>query len=56
MPAEILRYRWFAKTYGWTPAQVDDLWEDEDYWLPIAEEACGEVARLHAAEKANRSK
>ena len=46
----MLKYRWFAKAYGWTPSQVDDLWEDEDEWIPAIETAWAEVARLEAEQ------
>jgi len=51
MPGRMLKYRWYAKAYGWTPGQVDDLWEDEDEWIPIIEAAWAEVDRLDAAEQ-----
>jgi hypothetical protein len=54
MPPEIIRYRWFASAYGWTPAQVDDLWEDEDFWLPLAEEAFGRVAEMRRNAERNK--
>jgi hypothetical protein len=50
MPARMLKYRWYAKLYGWTPSEVDELWEDEDRWIPVIEEAWAEVARLEAQE------
>jgi hypothetical protein len=50
----MLKYRWYARTYGWTPAQVDDLWEDEDHWIPLVEEAWAEVDRLTAAAQAQK--
>ena len=46
----MLKYRWYAKLYGWTPSEVDELWEDEDRWIPVIEEAWAEVARLEAQE------
>jgi hypothetical protein len=46
----MLKYRWYAKAYGWTPSVVDDLWEDEDLWLPIVEEAWRRVEEMRAKE------
>jgi hypothetical protein len=45
MPPDILLKRWFAKTYGWTPRQVDDLSLDELSWLPLVEQAHDEAVR-----------
>lgn len=39
MPPEMLWFRWFAKTYGWTPDQVRDLDLDFFEWLPVIEAA-----------------
>lgn len=45
MPPDIFLKRWFAKTYGWTPQQVDDLSLDELSWLPLIEQAHDEAIR-----------
>jgi hypothetical protein len=42
----MLTYRWFAKTYGWTPDQVREHLTEEEYeWLPKVE-----TAAIRAAE------
>lgn len=48
----MLKHRWFAKAYGWHPDVVDNLWEDDDYWLPIIEDAW---ARVEALQRDNGS-
>lgn len=45
MPPEALIYRWFAATWHWTPAQVDELPLDAYIWLMPIEMAADEVAR-----------
>jgi hypothetical protein len=46
MPPEMLTYRWFAKSYGFTERQVDDEMSLEGLdWLPVIEDAAD-----HAAE------
>ncbi len=39
MPPEVMLYRWFGKTFGWTPQQVRELPLDCLNWLPVLEEA-----------------
>lgn len=46
MPGQMLTYRWFAKEYGWTPAQVDDLPLELMDWFSIIEEASARAASL----------
>ena len=53
-PPQMLKYRWWLKAYGLPPREVDELWEDEDFWIPVVEEAWAEVERLKAAEAQNQ--
>jgi hypothetical protein len=39
MPPEFVFYHWFAKQYGYTPAQVDDLPLEWVEWYFMMEEA-----------------
>jgi hypothetical protein len=39
MPSEVMLYRWYAKTFSWTPQQVRELPLDCFNWFPIIEEA-----------------
>lgn len=32
-------YHKFAKLYGWTPATVDQLSLDQQFWLPVIADA-----------------
>jgi hypothetical protein len=48
MPPAMLKYRWWLKAYNMHPRDVDDLWDDEDYWIPVVEEAFGKVAEMEA--------
>lgn len=52
----MLKYQWYADAYNWPPSVVDELWEDEDYWLPIVHEARSEVAQMKSAEAQNSGK
>lgn len=54
MPPGILLFRWFAKVYGWTPAQVRDLDIDLFEWLPAIEAADAEAA--HMATRAEEAR
>jgi hypothetical protein len=36
-------YHQFMKIAQWTPRQVDELYEDEEYWLPVIEAASTEA-------------
>ena len=54
----MLTYRWFAKTYGWTPEQVREcLTEDEFEWIPKVETAAQRalVAQQEAAQREARA-
>ena len=46
----ILKYRWWLKAYGLPPREVDELWDDEDFWIPLVEEAFGKIEEMKAAE------
>ena len=46
----MLSYRFFAKTYGWTPQQVDDLSEACYEWLPKVEQAHARVTDMKQRE------
>ena len=51
MPARMLSYRFFAKTYGWTPEQVREHLTDEEFeWLPKVEQAHRRVAEMKHAD------
>ena len=58
MPQGVLLYRWYAKTYGWTPDQVRELPADVFDWLPAIEIADAEAAamRQKAEEARNRGR
>lgn len=43
MPTRALTYRWFAKVYGWTPGQVEELDLELQDWLPTIEDAASEA-------------
>jgi hypothetical protein len=49
MPAEMISYRFFAQSYGWTPEQVRSLSLEEFDWLPLVETAFGEASRQEQA-------
>ena len=56
MPVRMLSYRFFAKTYGWMPRQVDDCLTEEEYeWLPKVEQAHGRVAQMKQEEAAREA-
>lgn len=42
----MLTYRWFARQYGWTPDQVDELPIEAWEWLPLIEQAADDASRL----------
>jgi len=46
----MLSYRFFAKTYGWTPDQVDNLTEEAYEWLPKVEQAHARVTEMKQKE------
>jgi len=57
MPPRMLSYRWFAKVYGWTPDQVDELPMDAWEWMPrieAAEARAQELAQAQAKRDAAR--
>jgi hypothetical protein len=38
-------YERFAETYDWSPRIVDELTDDELFWLPVIRDAKTEAAR-----------
>lgn len=53
MDPEILWFRWYAKTYGWTPDQVRELPIDCFAWFPAIEAAHNDaVERRQRMEEA----
>ena len=50
MPPVMLKYRWWLRAYGLPPREVDELWADEDHWIPIVEEAWNRVEEMRAKE------
>jgi hypothetical protein len=57
MPARMLTFRWFAKTYGWTPDQVrENLSEEEFEWFPKIETAAARAAEDMQKEAARESR
>jgi hypothetical protein len=55
MPIRELTYRWFAKTYRWTPKEVDELPLDTLNWFPIIEEAENKVVERMNKESSRQS-
>lgn len=54
MPARMLTYDKFADERGWDPRIVDELYDDELYWLPVIAAAKADASRqLTAMEMAN---
>ena len=49
MPSEMMTYRFFAQSYGWTPDQVRELSMEEFDWLPLVEAAFSEAERQEQA-------
>lgn len=41
----------FYHDKGWHPRDVDQLYDDEQYWLPVLEAACNEAEAAWAAVK-----
>jgi hypothetical protein len=54
MPARMLTYRWFAREYGWTPAQVNGLPLDTVGWFARIEDAAARAAKLKGRGKGGR--
>jgi hypothetical protein len=55
MPQQVLMHRYFAKTYGWTPQQVEELPLADLNWLPIIEEAEQRVIERYNREASRAS-
>ena len=43
----------FYRDKGWHPRQVDELLEDEEYWLPIMEGGANEAEAIWSEIKGN---
>ena len=52
MPRRELRRRWFANTYGYTEAEIDDLSLEAWIWWPLIEEAEAEATRRKQEQEA----
>ena len=54
MSLRMLTYDKFSDERGWDPRVVDELYDDELYWLPVIKaakaEAARQVARLEAKD------
>jgi hypothetical protein len=46
LPTILLTWRWYAKVYGWTPEQVENLPLEALDWLPVIEEAAHEASEF----------
>jgi|1185.fasta_scaffold83427_3 hypothetical protein len=51
----MLTWRWFAKVYGWTPDQVEELPLEARDWLPLIEEAAHEASDFLSRQAAQTS-
>jgi hypothetical protein len=55
MPLRMLTYDRFSDERGWDPRVVDELYDDELFWLPVIaaakREAAAQVARVEAAQQ-----
>ena len=40
----MMTYFHFYHSKDWHPRQVDNLYDDEEYWLPVMEDAANEAA------------
>jgi hypothetical protein len=56
MEPRILLYRWFAKTYGWTPDQVEAAPLEVQQWFPLIEEAAQEAQDFLTRQEMNAAK
>ena len=48
----MMTYFQFYRDKGWHPRQVDDLYDDEAYWLPLMEMASHDAEAAWSAIKA----
>lgn len=51
----MLIYHWFAKTYRWTPRQVDELYLEETEWLPMIGQASSLAEEVLQSEERAQS-
>jgi hypothetical protein len=56
MPPFMLAYRFFAREYGWTPDQVDEVDAEHIDWLMLIEEAAAEAQRIASKPKPDPGK
>lgn len=56
MPLRMLTYDRFADDRGWDPRVVDELYDDELYWLPLIKTAKQDAAQQLAALEAAKNK
>ena len=52
----MLLYDRFAEERGWTPRQVDELTDEEAFWLPVIKQAKAEAAEQIAKADAAQGK
>ena len=52
----MLSYRFFAKSYGWTPEQVDSLPDSAYEWLPKVEQAHARVIEMEQKAAAREAR
>ena len=56
MPLRMLVYDRFADERGWNPRVVDELYDDELYWLPVIKAAKQDAAQQITAIEAAKNK
>jgi hypothetical protein len=56
MPLRMMTYDKFSDERGWDPRVVDELYDDELFWLPVIKTAKTEAARQVAAVEAAQAK
>jgi hypothetical protein len=56
MPLRMMTYDKFSDERGWDPRVVDELYDDELFWLPVIKAAKTEAARQVAAVEAAQAK
>lgn len=56
MPPRMLTYDKFSDERGWDPRVVDELYDDELFWLPVISTAKAAAAKQVAAFEAAQTK
>jgi hypothetical protein len=56
MPPEMLVKRFFAKTYGWTEAQIEEASLDALTWFPAIEEAESKAVEWRQKQEASAAR